>query len=360
MCPDCRFVFRVPRDHDGKGIVCPSCRRMLRIPTSTDTPPPLLVPQAKDIHQVMDVTGEAKKSNKRRRSKKSAGGEHSWENSPTPARVRRGTKRKNRWALAGVGLAFLAMVAGLVVLLVGGRPPVTDGASDPTVPPPKPEESLAVAPRSEAAVLGEAEPLTRKFLAATTVEEILPIVRDPAVAEARIRKAHPDGKIAAPGISQFNAGQGMLATGGLYSIPVLTRDQEAKSLAFVQTPEGLKIDWESWVGWSEISWGEFRTTKPVVGQAFRVILSPVDYYNFDFTDDSKWKSYRLESPDKEHAIYGYVEKGSLLDRQVHLDEDKKSSLMMLSLKFPENAISDSQVEIERYICDGWVEGRGTP
>ena len=36
VCPDCRFVFRVPRDHDGKGIICPSCRRMLRIPTSAD------------------------------------------------------------------------------------------------------------------------------------------------------------------------------------------------------------------------------------------------------------------------------------------------------------------------------------
>ena len=333
---------------------------MLRIPTSTDTPLPLLAPRVKDIHQVMDAKGEAKKSNKRRRSKKSGGGEHSWENSPKPARVRRGDKRKNRLALAGVALAFLVIVAGMVVSLVGGKRPVTDGASGPTMPPPKPEESLAVAPRSEAAVLGEAEPLARKFLSATTVEEILPIVRDPAVAEARIRKAHPDGKIDAPGISQFNAGQGMLATGGLYSIPVLTRDQEARSLAFVQTPEGLKIDWETWVGWSEIPWGEFRTTKPVVGQVFRVILSPVDYYNFDFTDDSKWKSYRLESPDKEHAIYGYVEKGSLLDRQVHLDGDKKSVLMTLSLKFPADARSDSQVQIERYVCDGWVEGGGAP
>src|SRR6478752_8262245 len=44
VCPDCRFVFRVPRDHDGNGIVCPSCRRMLRIPTAGDTPPPLMVP----------------------------------------------------------------------------------------------------------------------------------------------------------------------------------------------------------------------------------------------------------------------------------------------------------------------------
>jgi uncharacterized protein YbaR (Trm112 family) len=44
VCPDCRFVFRVPRDHDGKGLICPSCRRLLRIPGPDDTPPPLLAP----------------------------------------------------------------------------------------------------------------------------------------------------------------------------------------------------------------------------------------------------------------------------------------------------------------------------
>jgi hypothetical protein len=152
----------------------------------------------------------------------------------------------------------------------------------------------------------------------------------------------------------------MVAKDKLYSIPVVTRDQETKSLAFVDTPEGLKIDWESWVGWSEVSWEEFRSTKPVAGHVFRVVLSPVDYYNFDFTDDRKWQSYRLESPDKEHAVYGYVEKGSLLDGQVHLDGDKKNVLMMLSLKFPPDARSDSQVEIERFVCEGWVEGEVTP
>lgn len=333
---------------------------MLRIPTSADTPPPLLAPRVKDIHQVLDAAGEAKKSNKRRRKK--GGGEHSWENAPRPVRVRKGDKRKTRLALVGVGFAFLAIVAGLVATLVGGKRPASEAVGGVTAPVtlPKTDETPAETPRSEAAVLKEAEPMVNAFLTAKTVDEILPLVRDRAVAEARIRRFHADGKIEAPGISQFNAGQGMVAKGKLYSIPVLTRDQESKSLAVVDTPEGLKIDWESWVGWSELSWEEFRSTKPVAGHVFRVILSPVDYYNFDFTDDSKWKSYRLESPDKENAIYGYVEKGSPLDRRIHLDGDKKNVLMMLSLKFPANAKSDSQVEIERLIGEGWVEGGDAP
>jgi hypothetical protein len=44
VCPDCRFIFRIPMDHDGIGTVCPSCRRMLRIPKEGDSVAPLMAP----------------------------------------------------------------------------------------------------------------------------------------------------------------------------------------------------------------------------------------------------------------------------------------------------------------------------
>lgn len=336
---------------------------MLRIPTSTDTPPPLLAPRAPDIREELADDREKKTSNKRRRSKKGGGQEHSWENLSGPARLRRGEKKKMNLILVGVGLVFLSIVAGVIVSMVGGKPPVAGAlgrVAGPQVPvnEPKPEAVSPAVRRNDVSILNEAEPMARTFLEATTVDEILPLVRNPAMAEARAREFHPGGKIAALGISQFNAGSGLVTKGEFFSVPILTRDQESKTLAFVETPQGLKIDWESWVGWSEISWEKFLSTKPVTGHVFRVVISPVDYYNFDFTDDQKWQSYRLESPDKEHAIYGYLERGSALGRQIHLDKDQKDALMTLALKFPANARSASQVEIVRFVCEGWVEGEG--
>lgn len=338
---------------------------MLRIPTSADTPPPLLARPTPDIHQELAGDGVRKSSNKRRRSKKGSGGEHSWENLPKPTRLRRGEKKKTGWVLAGVGLLFLSIVAGVFVSMFGGSPPAASEVGNVAVPvdpivEPNPEAAMPVVQRSDVAILNDAEPMARTFLQATTVDEILPLVRNPGVAEARMREFYPGGKIEAVGLSKFNAGSGLLAGERIFSIPVLTRDQEVKSLAFVETPQGLKIDWESWVGWSEIPWEEFLSAKPVTGHVFRVVVSPVDYYNFDFSDDRKWKSYRFESPDKEHAIYGYVERETALSRQVHLDADKKDVLMTLSLKFPTNTRSNSQVEIERFVCEGWVEEGEAP
>ena len=33
VCPVCRFVFRVPMNHDGAGAVCPACAHLLQIPS---------------------------------------------------------------------------------------------------------------------------------------------------------------------------------------------------------------------------------------------------------------------------------------------------------------------------------------
>ena len=41
VCPDCRLVFRIPMNHEGRGTVCPCCSRLLRIPKEGDPVPPL-------------------------------------------------------------------------------------------------------------------------------------------------------------------------------------------------------------------------------------------------------------------------------------------------------------------------------
>lgn len=256
----------------------------------------------------------------------------------------------------GGGVLFTLIVAGVVIFMNSGDKPVAPPAVAVT---PQKEEKKETAPavslRGEAALVRDAEPLAKKFLTAKSVEELLPLVRNPEVAEARMKNFYPDGKIVAPGLSQFNSSGEISVLGRLLSLYVTTNDLDMKAIAFVDTPQGLKVDWESWVGWSEMSWETFIKTKPATGHVFRVTLSAVEYYNFAFTDETKWKSYRLVSSDGEKSFYGYVEKGTILDQKIHLDADTKSLALMLSLKYPEGATSGSQVEIERFVTDGWVE-----
>lgn len=255
------------------------------------------------------------------------------------------------------GTVLLGLViAGVVYSMNGGRKPVEITRVVPPLASTANPQSAVWVPRNDAEFVADAEPIARKFLSATTIEEILPLVRNTAISEPRMRKFYQDHGIKPAGMSQFNTGGEIGLLGSLRSVGVTTGDFDDRSLVFEESPDGLKIDWESWVGWSEITWAEFLATKPKVAKVFRVTLSPVVYYNFGFSDEDMWVSYRLESPEHEHSIYGYVQKGSPLEQRIQPSPDVKSTALTLSLKFPEVTTSNDQVVIEALVTEGWVEG----
>jgi hypothetical protein len=350
----------VPKDHDGKGVVCASCRRLLRIPSASDTTLPLMTTMEKPVTTDGNEDADLLKPKKRRREQKTSGFEdHAWDQNARSARPGRNEKRTMRLMMVGGSALFAAMVAGVVVFMkTTPKPAAVVLEKAPVVVPPveKPEVTggSTLIQRGEVALLKEAEPLARKFLDATSVVELLPLIYKPEVAEARMGKFYAGKKIEALGLSKFDASGVFNVNDKTVLCLLFTREQEQRSMVFRDSPQGLKVDWECWVGWSEISWEKFLSEKPTTGHMFRVMASAMEYYNFGFADESKWRSYRLLSPDTEHAIYGYAEKNTELDRKIRPKEDGKSLALTLMLKFPVGASSASQVEIESVLADGWL------
>jgi hypothetical protein len=347
VCPDCRFVFRVPREHDGRGIVCPSCRRLLKIPLPDDETPPLAV--------FLPHEAKTKVQKKRRKDRALSRVDHEWEkcddqsSDPSP-----GVRGQMTLMLVGGTALFALIVAGVLMTMFGGgkAPPVLQRPVAEQLLPQQEEAEDTSLP--EADFLAAAEPLAAKFLSATSVTDLLPLLRNPQTAEPRLRSKYPDGKIEAPGMEVFNTTGEVARNGHAMTVKVRTGGLDEKSLAFFMTPEGLKIDWESWIGWSEMPWNEFLNTRPVAGKLFRVWLSPVDYYNFAFSDDLKWRSYRLTSPDEEHAVYGYVEHGSAIDKLLMPSPDENMIPLTVTLSFPEKSTSRNQVLVGKVVAKGWM------
>lgn len=308
---------------------------MLKIPSAADITPPLMAPLRKVEEE-----------------------QFSQEEMEEIHQASMAAERSSPWLLIGGAILMLGLFAvGAMVFMTAKAPTDTTPVPVPITVAEQPvaSNSIKLSERSEASLTLDLKPLTEKFLAATTVAQWLPLVRNPSVAEARIRAFYPGGRIEPLGMSEFNAGGQMAVQDQSVSLTVRTRDQEAKAMVFVKTPDGFKIDWESWAGWSEMPWEDFLETKPIVPLLFRVNVYQTEYYNFEFSDDLKWQSYRLESPNGEHSVYAYVEKGSDLARQIQLDRDAKQVPMILRLKFPEGATSNGQVEIVQFIANGWVE-----
>jgi hypothetical protein len=320
---------------------------LLKIPTADDVTPPLVVP--------LPASASGKGQKKRRKGRSRRRNDHDWENADHEAgHSSRRTRRQMTWMLVGGTALFAIMVAGVVtIMLDGGKPPpvVLRPATAPAI---APQEKTTAAALSDVEFLAVSEPLAGKFLSAANVADLLPLVRKPQTAEPRLRSMYPDGKVEAPGMSAFNITREVLRHGQAMSVRVRTGNLDEQPMVFFMTPEGLKIDWESWVGWSEMPWDEFLDAKPGSPKLFRVRLSPVDYYNFAFSDDLKWQSYLFESPDGEHSVYGYVERGSVLDNRLRPSPDVKKTPLTVTLSFPENATSRNQVLVGKIVAEGWA------
>lgn len=208
-----------------------------------------------------------------------------------------------------------------------------------------------------------AEKLSRRFLEAAAVEDILPLVRDADRVGPLIRAAHPDGKINPEGLQTFGASDLAVPRGrSSIFVPIETGAFEKRWIPIVRTRDGMKIDWEGWTGRPGIPWEDFVTVRPREAVVMRVRIQTVDYYNLSFSDDSRWKSYQITSPDGEHVLYGYVERGSALHGFLgdRLSGEGVERMVSLAIHFPPGENTRDQVVIDRLVSEDWVIEEPSP
>jgi hypothetical protein len=132
-----------------------------------------------------------------------------------------------------------------------------------------------------------------------------------------------------------------------------------------------KVDWESFVNWSELPWKDFLKTPPDQSVDFRVTVThePGDqYYNYSFKGrELDLMCFKIEDPERYGSCWAYCDKDSeaasqLLfhlksaRRQRQVNQDGKVAIScILRLRFPPEGRKTNQVMIEKFIHDNWVQ-----
>ncbi len=313
---------------------------MLRLPGQDDVLPPLLTPPPDDAEDRIDEI-EADEEDE----------------------LPRGGGGRDLTFILGLVVPALALLGVFAWWIAPGpaRP------ANPATANPLPGAAMPAAAKVEVApaagsVIPDVESVVKAFLEAATPEEALRHVRDPAQTAPKLEAWLAGKPYTAPGfreiISDSVTGGG--EAGKLLTGQVRTGDFELREIVLFSQDGGFKVDWDSWVGWSEIPWEEFQSKRPVEPKWFRVELSRVDYYNFAFKDESEWVSYRLDSPDGSDSIYGYVRRTSSIDEKIRPIDSGGKVKLLLKLKFPADAPSGNQVLIDDVAGQGWVELPGPP
>lgn len=152
----------------------------------------------------------------------------------------------------------------------------------------------------------------------------------------------------------------------LEGLPVLLlqlNDQRFRAASFVEDMKSGEwlLDWESFVGFSELSWEELRRNKPTTPVSVRSYALLEDYYNFEFADPEEYLSLRLDSPDNFHGIYAYVPRDSPFADQILRDlASRRPRPALMLIRYPESAVQDNQVIVEEVIAWRWMDVRDAP
>lgn len=259
------------------------------------------------------------------------------------------------------------MLGGMALLILGRGSKVAVGlppAPVPAVvaaPPPPPEPAPSEPPAAESFERTVSRALeietveleqVRRFLGARRPEEYAPLVRNPDVALPRIREFLPNNPPPMLGVRSMKV---TLAPDGSYSASLNMEDFSIRRMILHDATDGLRVDWEAWVGWSSMPWDQFKASKPSEPQLFRVTVAPVDYFNYEFKDETRWSAWMLSSRQNKEFVYGYLARNSVTETKFLSMVKNSAGEMILMLAFPPNASANNLCEITDVIAAGWAE-----
>lgn len=363
-CPECFAIFRVPVETQGKVASCPHCELPVLLGRRGQSELKEAVPEKSADEGLLEDGWEGSERSgrleKRKRIKKNRGAKSpKWDGSGDEPQEREGPLFL---LVVLVGLLFLT--AGVGVFVKGVLESMNDAAVLQGLPGIKiaelkmtDEGDPAVLPQdfnidAELVVVIEA---VGNFLNAGDVDEMLKYVRERPRVGKQVRNYYSAGLFRSTKFRKIGISGGLQLKGSLVTVTVELEDFSERPIALERTADGYLVDWESWVGWGELSWDEFQTTRSTRPTLMRVSVINVEYYNFAFSDDRKWQSYRLEDASGERSFFGYAPKGSLqASRMIAVGKEDESRSMIVRLRYPEKAMRRDQVIIDEVIAHGWI------
>lgn len=408
-CPECDGLFKVPRSEDTVAVRCPACSAIV------DTEPP--------EEPVGPVPGPAVLPNERSYNPDAfvlRKGPEDWERKPPPPkepefrsrlarttdaafqatgqeperiridwhRVKHGDtlvkwdseeekqardlpRRKRILLTAGTVLSVGAIVGSLIYhAATRRRSPELQAVAQAAIPQPPDPFNLEVSMNRETAA--EVWAAIEKFAAAPDIESLAPLIREPERVMPLIRKWYTEGRVWEPFSFRRQTDIGHYTLFRRYVVvPVLTSDYLRFPIALERTPEGFRVDWESFAGYGEMTWPQFRRERPRQPVEMRAIVSPDSYYNRDFPSREEHQCFRLTDKDNTETLFGYAPaNGPVTLAILSALSGAPQMHMVLRVRYPENSTDEKQIEILELIQNGWIlrdddglpnlSGAGTP
>ena len=199
----------------------------------------------------------------------------------------------------------------------------------------------------------------RNFVTAKSPAELKKYIRDSERVGPLLDRYYERADYEAEGFEALDMTQ-MKYNGDIVTMLVQKADFLSSPIAVERVVDGeeesYQVDWESWVGFCDYTPEQMRTQKPDKPFLMRVLVKPTSYYNYDFSDDGKWRSLGLELKDSIYSFLGYVERDSEQDKRFRvMMKGGKVVACMVRVAYPTGSRAKDQVEILEIVGSGWLQ-----
>ncbi len=126
-----------------------------------------------------------------------------------------------------------------------------------------------------------------------------------------------------------------------------------------------RVDWASFVAWSEMEWSQFVAERPSKPVLFRVLADESATWGNAFADAKSLLCLRLTHPKNsaEVPLFAYVEKNSATGEELDFLLRQTASRplkLTLRLRYPKDPVAADQVWIDSVVSAGWVLSNSKP
>jgi len=252
-----------------------------------------------------------------------------------------------------IGVLLLVMVVGgLFMLIKGGKAVAEKNVVK--------EEVRMKQSEDAEKLLEKVEQVTRKYLAATSVEEKSRYVRHRARILPLMREYYRRHELTS---ARFQAVGDIKPTQvenhPFFAIdPMIEGKSDARWLLIEDCADGeLRFDWESEVSYQPMAISDYLEKKPTEAMDFRVNAALDTFYGYEFSDKERYQSLKLTFRDEDEFLFGYIEKGSAHGRGLAalLGARGVSLPLRLRLRFLPDTGSRRSVLVEKVLANSWVQ-----
>lgn len=203
--------------------------------------------------------------------------------------------------------------------------------------------------------------LAKRFTSAIPPEEKVPLVINPGEIEEEVLKFFREGEGSREVVKDVSEPVGFATARGVYEgFKIDFENARPRVLCVLITEEGGKVDFKSYARWNSVPWGKIVAGEADRVDELRVKIDAGNYYNGEYSDDSKWFHLVASTDGEEETLDLYVKRGGLAERIIKDMLSIGKHAVTISVKVVDGPGSKPVLELEKLVALGWNEGLDLP